>query len=163
MKISRRFLMARLPRSIGGSLKPACGPGAPPVDVTPQPVDPEVAARLQPRITDVVTTRAGATVSWELNRHRDDIIRAGFLRQHPVMRRHNNGNGTVGVKPHGVPTACGDHGGNVGPKFSPYKVVSVHGDGGCSGVDIGNGDYIAGPADKLAAFLSLSHQVDHRS
>jgi len=78
-----------------------------------------------------------------------------------VVRAHGD-HGAVGLKPHRVVVACGDHG-DVLSKVGGDRTRAVHGDIGCGGVDIGDGVHIASPVDKLVAFLSLGHQADHRS
>ena len=42
-------------------------------------------------------------------------------------------------------------------------VVSIHGDGGCGIINIGNGAHIARPVDKAVASTWSGHQVDHCS
>jgi len=78
----------------------------------------------------------------------------------PVEVQSRGDYGVVGLEPHRVTVACGDH---LRSKVGGDRVVAAHGDGGGGIINSGNGADVATPVDKLISFLSLGHQVAHCS
>jgi len=65
----------------------------------------------------------------------------------PVVVSSYGDYGAVALKSYRVTLACADHGGDLS-KAGRDGIVTVHGDVGHGGVDIGNGAHITSPVDK---------------
>lgn len=112
---SFRFLLLPLSTLLAMALIVGCSSTAPPPPETEPAVTEAMKARLRPQITDVVVSRNGAVVEWQINRTRDDIIRGYdvYVSTQPGLASLDFGNTTLNNALYNQSTYPGDTDGDI--------------------------------------------------